>query len=158
MKQQLPLLSAAPTVPTSLALAVPAAEQPTPGASAAATASTSCGPGIVPSCAAPMALLLPGQARLAQLWAGSLGIDVNEIRASDNFFRLGGDAVRAREVMRQAERELGLRVEPQRYVSECLGQLAWAMDAGPAAAATRQAPGSQPGLLGRMLGGWGRKH
>ena len=106
-------------------------------------------------------LLLPEQARLAQVWASALNIDVNDIRANDNFFDLGGDSLLAMRVMQQAEQALGFRVEPRRYVFESLGQLASADAATPLSAA---APGKaaadappQKGLLGRVFGGWGRK-
>lgn len=69
-------------------------------------------------------LLLPEQALLAQVWAGALGMDVNDIRATDLFFDLGGDSLLAMRVIQQAEQVLGFRVEPPRYVFESLAQLA----------------------------------
>jgi amino acid adenylation domain-containing protein len=107
----------------------------------------------------PPALLLPEQARLAQIWASALNIDVNDIRANDNFFDLGGDSLLAMRVLRQAEQSLGFRVEPRRYVFESLAQLASAA-AGTAIEAAAQAQvdsGSKRGLLGRVFGGWSRK-
>lgn len=105
-------------------------------------------------------LLLPEQAKLAQIWASALSIDVNDIRANDNFFDLGGDSLLAMRVIQQAEQVMGFRVEPRRYVFEGLGQLASAaagtaldaMAAVPAANETRRG-----GLLGRVFSGWGRK-
>ncbi|MGK6309022.1 amino acid adenylation domain-containing protein [Variovorax sp. DT-64] len=105
-------------------------------------------------------LLLPEQAKLAQIWASALTIDVNDIRANDNFFDLGGDSLLAMRVVQQAEQVMGFRVEPRRYVFESLGQLASAaagtpLQAEPAAAADGGA--KRGGLLGRVLG-WGRKN
>ena len=105
-------------------------------------------------------LLLPEQAQLAQIWASSLSIDVNDIRATDNFFDLGGDSLLAMRIIQQAEQALGFRVEPRRYVFENLGQLAVA-EAGIkvdplAAPPAEKAEPAKRGLLGRVLG-WGRK-
>jgi acyl carrier protein len=105
-------------------------------------------------------LLLPEQAKLAQIWASALSIDVNDIRANDNFFDLGGDSLLAMRVIQQAEQVMGFRVEPRRYVFEGLGQLAsaaagTALDAMAAVPATNES--RRGGLLGRVFSGWGRK-
>jgi acyl carrier protein len=105
-------------------------------------------------------LLLPEQARLAQIWAIALSIDVNEIRASDNFFDLGGDSLLVMRVIQQAEQVMGFRVEPRRYVFETLGQLA-AAAAGTAIDVLAAAPApseARRGLIGRVFSGWGRKN
>jgi len=102
--------------------------------------------------------LTPEQLRLAQLWAGVLGIDVHAIRADDNFFDLGGDSLLAMRAVRQAEQALGWRIEARRYVFENLGQLAAGAPqprAG-AADAPAEAPAARPGLLGRLFGQRGR--
>ena len=121
-----------------------------------------------PPAAAPMALLPPEQARLAQLWASTLDIDVNDIRASDNFFDLGGDSLQAMRAVEQSEQTLGFRIEPRRYVFESLGQLAAAPvatagggDARPTTgrgALEPERPAKRGGLLGRMFSGLGRKN
>ncbi|RZL65347.1 MAG: amino acid adenylation domain-containing protein [Variovorax sp.] len=111
-----------------------------------------------------LSLLMPEQAELAQVWAGVLQIDVNDIRASDNFFDLGGDSLLAMRVLRQAEQVMGFKVEARRYVFESLAQLASSEAARPATATAANVsnaptgPGEAPrtGLLGRMFG-WGRK-
>jgi amino acid adenylation domain-containing protein len=110
---------------------------------------------------APLRLLLPEQAKLAQIWSSALGIDVNDIRADDHFFDLGGDSLMAMRVMQQAESVMGFRIEARRYVFESLAQLAsaeFALPATPAEApgAERPEPGRR-GLLGRMLSGLGRR-
>lgn len=117
--------------------------------------------------AAQQSLLLPEQARLAQIWASALSIDVNDISANEVFFDLGGDSLLAMRVIQQAEQVMGFRVEPRRYVFETLGQLASA-----AAGTALEAPfetavdapveapverDSRRGLLGRVFSGWGRK-
>ena len=104
-------------------------------------------------------LLLPEQAKLAQIWASALAVDVNDIRANDNFFDLGGDSLLAMRVVQQAEQVMGFRVEPRRYVFESLGQLASAAAGTAIEAVSAQAADSgakRGGLLGRVLG-WGRK-
>ena len=63
------------------ATATPAAVEPVPAAS--------------PS---QQTLLLPEQARLAQIWASALSIDVNEISPHETFFDLGGDSLLAMRV------------------------------------------------------------
>ncbi|MEJ8820516.1 amino acid adenylation domain-containing protein [Variovorax humicola] len=103
-------------------------------------------------------LLLPEQAQLAQIWASTLGIDVNDIRATDNLFDLGGDSMQAMRIIQQAESMFGFRVEPRRYVFENLGQLATPRP-GASADAIQRTQAEQPakrGLLGRVLN-WGRR-
>ena len=104
-------------------------------------------------------LLLPEQAHLAQVWASALGIDVNDIRASDTFFDLGGDSLLAMRVIQQAEKVMGFRIEPRRYVFENLGQLAviasgTALDSVPTAS-NHDEP--KLGHLGRVFSGWSRR-
>ncbi|MEO5737992.1 MAG: amino acid adenylation domain-containing protein [Variovorax sp.] len=136
------------------------AERPAPAAATPAAAVVAPPATTTTAPAATMPLLLPEQAQLAQIWASSLSIDVNEIRASDNFFDLGGDSLLAMRIIQQAEQVLGYRVEPRRYVFENLGQLAVA-EAGikvdPLAALAAESEPAKRGLLGRMLG-WGRKN
>ncbi|SDC66757.1 amino acid adenylation domain-containing protein [Variovorax sp. CF079] len=113
-----------------------------------------------PRQAQPQVLLLPEQAKLAQIWASALSIDVNDIHAHDNFFDLGGDSLLAMRVIQQAEQVMGFRVEPRRYVFEGLGQLASAaagiaLDA--LAAASAEGESRRGGLLGRVFSGWSRK-
>jgi acyl carrier protein len=69
-------------------------------------------------------LLNPEHAQLAQIWASVIGIDVNEIRATDNFFDLGGDSLLVLRAIQQTERTLGYRVNSRRYLFENLGQIA----------------------------------
>ncbi len=121
-----------------------------------------------------MALLPPEQARLAQVWASALNIDVNDIRPTDNFFDLGGDSLLAMRVMQQAEQGLGFQVEARRYVFENLAQLAVVAsgtpvqagaadtaharnDAGDAAGKEAGHDGGKRSLLGRVFGGWSRQ-
>ncbi|WP_238136915.1 acyl carrier protein, partial [Variovorax sp. JS1663] len=104
----------------------------------------------------PQALLLPEQAKLAQIWARALSTDVNDIRTNDNFFDLGGDSLLAMRVVQQAEEVMGFRVEPRRYVFETLGQLAFATADAPINAAPTDSEGKRGSLLGRVFR-WGRK-
>jgi len=108
--------------------------------------------------------LEPEQAQLALIWAGVIGIDVNDIRASDNFFDLGGDSLLVLRAVQQAAQTLGHRVEPRRYLFENLGQIAssarGASEGVPSdlaeLAAGTAAQAHRGGLLG-ALGGWLRK-
>lgn len=110
---------------------------------------------------APASLLLqPEQARLAQIWASAIGIDVNDIRPTDTFFDLGGDSLLTMRVIPQAQQALGFRVEPRRYVFESLAQLASAPAGGTVdlMGSADQVDGApKRGLLGRVFSGWGRK-
>jgi len=114
------------------------------------------------------ALLPPEQAELAQIWARVLCIDVNEIRARDNFFDLGGDSLLAMRAVSLTEQTLGLRVEPRRYVFETLAQLAAGIQPGDSSRNSvamavvtqeqliREAAPAR-GLLGRVVSAFSRK-
>lgn len=107
-------------------------------------------------------LLMPEQAQLAQVWAGVLGIDVNDIHPTDNFFDLGGDSLLAMRALQQAEQLLGFRVEARRYVFESLAQLSSGvgMLMAETAAAVQQQQQADParrGLFGRVISAFGRK-
>jgi len=117
--------------------------------------STRNGP-VVPPERAIESLLLPEQASLAQIWASIIGIDVNEIRANDNFFDLGGDSLLAMRAIQQARNATGTRIEPQRYVFESLGQLATPVAAAGANGVSQVEMSRQRGgLIKRMLGRFG---
>lgn len=98
------------------------------------------------------ALLQPEQARLAQIWASALSIDVNDIHANANFFDLGGDSLMVRRVAQQAEQIMGFKVETRRYVYETLAQLSFA--AADIAIDVEVAQPAKRGLLGRVFSGW----
>lgn len=119
--------------------------------------------GLVESASAPVALG-SGQLRLAQIWADVLKIETSDIRPSDNFFDLGGDSLQAMRVIQLAERTLGFRTAPPRYVFETLGQLAsreaaFAESVGQARRAGNGAKRDDAparSLFGRMFSGWGK--
>ncbi len=110
-------------------------------------------------------LLSPEHAPLAQIWAGVIGIDVDDIRASDNFFDLGGDSLLVLRAVQQAAQTLGHRVEPRRYLFENLGQIASSARSVPEGvpsdlaelAAGTAAHAQRGGLLSRTFGNWLRK-
>ncbi len=77
-----------------------------------------------------------------------IGIDVNDIRPSDNFFDLGGDSLLAIAAIDEAGRVLGFRVEAKRYVFETLAQLA--VNQAPAAVAAPESLPEKRSLFGRM--------
>jgi amino acid adenylation domain-containing protein len=109
-------------------------------------------------------LLSPEHAQLAQIWADVIGIDVGDIRTSDNFFDLGGDSLLVLRAVQQAAQTLGYRVEPRRYLFENLGQIASSAPSAPHGvpsefaelAAGTAAQAHRSGLLG-TLGSWLRK-
>ncbi len=100
------------------------------------------------------------QKRLATIWATLLGIDAAQISPSDNFFDLGGSSLLVMRAAADAERELGLKVDPRRYVFESLQQLSESgANAPPDSVATEAALAdvAPSGLLSRVLGRFGRK-
>ncbi|HYP83449.1 non-ribosomal peptide synthetase [Variovorax sp.] len=102
-------------------------------------------------------LLPPEQAQLAQIWANLLGIDDDDIRATDNFFDLGGNSLLAMRAIQQTEQLLGQRIEARRYVFESLAQLAASLAEPPAplpVAALKEAP-PRRGLMDRMFSSLG---
>ncbi|MDE3188201.1 MAG: non-ribosomal peptide synthetase, partial [Acidobacteriota bacterium] len=66
--------------------------------------------------------------RLAGIWADLLGIPIDLVQPEDNFFDLGGDSLRAMEVIARMRRETGKAVNPRVLVFESLAQLAGSYD------------------------------
>jgi len=64
------------------------------------------------------------ETRLAAIWAELLGIDAAHVGAQDNFFDLGGSSLLVMQAVANAERQLGFKVDPRRYVYEPLSRLA----------------------------------
>jgi acyl carrier protein len=104
-------------------------------------------------------------AALGGIWARLLGLDLQQVDAADNFFDLGGNSLLAMRAVAEAERELGLKIDPRRYLHETLGQLAMpempkpapATGLSPAAEPVRE-PAAKPakaGFFSRVLGGRG---
>lgn len=101
------------------------------------------------------AALDPAEQALAEIWASLLSIPVSSIRATDNFFDLGGDSLLAMRAIERTRTALGHRVEPRRYVFESLSQLVAGPAAEPAAPVT---PEAKPrGLMAGVLSVFGRK-
>ena len=107
---------------------------------------------------------LPGvnvrQDELARVWAELLGVDRSHIQAGDNFFDLGGSSLLAMRAVAEAERQLGLKVDPRRYVYESLQQLSVPAPDEALAVAVAVATGqARPpsGLFSRVLGRLGRR-
>jgi amino acid adenylation domain-containing protein len=115
------------------------------------------GPGVgaAQGATAPIDVVLsPEHSRLAQIWADVIGIDVGQIRATDNFFDLGGDSLLVQRTVERAARSLGRRVEARRYLFENLAQIA----AAPSMAAAAVAAASPArGLLKRTIDDWLRR-
>jgi hypothetical protein len=117
--------------------------------------------------AAESTILNPEHARLAQIWASVIGIDVNDIRPSDNFFDLGGDSLLVLRAIQQAETTLGYRVQSRRYLFENLGQIASSAhqaaedaelsDLGKLPLGNLKGAARGDGLLSRAFGNWLRK-
>jgi len=70
----------------------------------------------------PAAPQSDAERHLIEIWSELLGVD--RIGVNDNFFDLGGHSLLALRAIAAAERRLGTRVNPRRYIFETLGQLA----------------------------------
>ncbi|HEU4591743.1 MAG TPA: amino acid adenylation domain-containing protein [Steroidobacteraceae bacterium] len=116
-----------------------AASLPAAGARAAAAAASPSG---------------GGQRQLAQIWAGLLGLQPDQLQGSDNFFDLGGNSLLAMTAIETTEKQLGVRMEAKRYVYETLAQLGQDLDGRAdrpqAAPASEKSEGS--GILSRLFG------
>jgi amino acid adenylation domain-containing protein len=102
------------------------------------------------------------QDELAHVWAELLGVDRAHIQAGDNFFDLGGSSLLAMRAVAEAECQLGLRVDPRRYVFETLQQLsvpAPVPDDASAVTVPVASDQARPpsGLFSRVLGRLGRR-
>jgi acyl carrier protein len=73
---------------------------------------------------ATIAGLTDRQRAMASIWARVLGVQPEDITAEDNFLDLGGSSLLAMTAVAACERELGIRVDPRRFVFEALHQLA----------------------------------
>ncbi len=67
-------------------------------------------------------LFTPDEAYLAQIWKKVLGQKV--VRASDNFFEIGGHSLLSMSVIAQIRKETGLTVSPQSLLLQTLEQIA----------------------------------
>jgi amino acid adenylation domain-containing protein len=65
-----------------------------------------------------------GELQIARIWSDLLGIDAEQISSQDNFFDLGGNSMLAMQAIERTSRELGLQIDPQRYLVEPLSKLA----------------------------------
>jgi amino acid adenylation domain-containing protein len=129
---------------------------PDPGA--AVPAPHRAGTAAVQDTAGPIEVVLsPEHSRLAQIWADVIGIDVGQIRATDNFFDLGGDSLLVQRTVDRAAQKLGRRVEARRYLFENLAQIAAAPPLAVAAAAAAAMPPPARGLLKRTINDWLRR-
>jgi non-ribosomal peptide synthetase component F len=73
---------------------------------------------------AAVAGLTDRQRAMASIWARILGVQPEDIVAEDNFLDLGGSSLLTMEAVAACERELGIRIDPRRFVFEALHQLA----------------------------------
>ena len=97
------------------------------------------------------------EAGLASIWSELLGIDAAQIAAGDNFFDIGGNSLLAMRAVADAERLLGLVIEPPRYVHETLRQLAaGSTPSSGGRVSSAAAPAPRTGLFSRVLGRFGR--
>jgi acyl carrier protein len=104
--------------------------------------------------------LSPAQQKLAEMWARLLGVNPDQIFPEDNFFDLGGTSLLVMRAVADAERELGLKIDPQRFVFESLQQLSAGppekLSANADIADTPDAAIQKQGMLSRVLGRLGR--
>lgn len=94
----------------------------------------------------------------AAIWAKLLGIDAAQVSGEDNFFDLGGSSLLAMRAIAEAERVLGLKIDPARMVYETLLQLS--VPQMPATDSTERPAdetSDRNGLLSRVFGRFGRR-
>ena len=98
-------------------------------------------------------------AGVGRVWAQLLGIDPAQVQPGDNFFDLGGNSLLVMQAVSEAQKQLGLKIDPNRFVYENLRQLSVvaAVTTSDAAPAQPQAAVEPTGLLGRVLGRFGRR-
>ncbi|MFN3493886.1 MAG: amino acid adenylation domain-containing protein, partial [Hydrogenophaga sp.] len=97
---------------------------------------------------------------MAAIWARLLGIEVGQVQPQDNFFDIGGSSLLVMQAVAAAARELGLSIDPRRYVNESLRQLSSTPSSGSATSSADPALTQEPlpsGLLSRVMGVFGRK-
>ena len=101
------------------------------------------------------------EVRLGEIWARLLGISTAQIDGVDNFFDLGGSSLLAMRAVAEAERSLGLKIEPARMVYETLQQLSVPASATQLAANSgdreQASETDKSGLLSRVFGRFGRR-
>jgi amino acid adenylation domain-containing protein len=88
--------------------------------------------------AVPAASNVTLERKLAQIWADLLGLDAADIHAEDNFFDLGGNSLLVMRAVEQSRQQLGLVVEPHRYVYETVRLLSVPATAEPEPGASSQ--------------------
>jgi amino acid adenylation domain-containing protein len=69
---------------------------------------------------------------LAEIWAQLLGIESTDIDPDDNFFDLGGTSLLVMRAVEQSGQQLGVNIDPRRYVNETLRQIAASSQTEPA--------------------------
>jgi amino acid adenylation domain-containing protein len=93
----------------------------------------------------------------AAIWAKLLGIDATQISGADNFFDLGGSSLLAMRAIADAEKVLGLKIDPARMVYETLSQLCVPLlHATEPTERSTDDPSDRSGLLSRVFGRFGR--
>jgi amino acid adenylation domain-containing protein len=98
------------------------------------------------------------QVQLKEIWAELLGLDVAQIRPEDNFFDLGGNSLLAMRAISESSSRHGLQIEPQRYITDTLAQLAATATRAiaPADAPREQQSASRKGGFSRLFRVFGR--
>ncbi len=98
------------------------------------------------------------EAAIAAIWAKLLGIEARQIAGTDNFFDLGGSSLLAMRAVADADRTLGLKIEPARMVYETLHQISATVPSASGSLDRSQSLASdKTGLLSRVLGRFGRR-
>ena len=87
------------------------------------------------------------QGQLLAVWSDLLGLDAGHIGLGDNFFDIGGDSLRAMEVIARMQRATGKRANPRVLIFETLEQVAAGYDI-----LEIDAPRKAGGLLGKLFG------
>ncbi len=105
-----------------------------------------------PATAAAQGVASANETALAGIWSNLLGVDAAQIGATDNFFDLGGNSLLVMQAVEAMDRQLGLKVDPRRYVYESLRQLAAGASAAPAATSSTVDTAPLAGIWASLLG------
>ena len=114
---------------------------------AAAASPTPAVPGAQPRARTEARTLSETQEQLLAVWSDLLGVDAGHIGLGDNFFDIGGDSLRAMEVIARMQRATGKRANPRVLIFETLEQVAAGYDV-----LEIEAPRKSGGLLGKLFG------
>jgi amino acid adenylation domain-containing protein len=98
------------------------------------------------------------EAALKEIWSELLGLGAAQISVEDNFFDLGGNSLLVMRAISESSGRHGLQIDPQRYITDTLAQLAAAAVRTNAAADVpgEQSSTARKGGFSRLFKAFGR--